>query len=245
LGGTESVVTSSGLNDTGLFETNLHDERFLPFEGAGAIATWELSLPDDWRAFDYNTISDVILHLRYTAREGGEDLRTAALENLTTAVNEIARMSEQHGLAHVFSLRQDFPVEWLRLTAPAHANADTKVELTITKNEFPFLFSAASVELTIGAIDAFAVPAPDVLDLEFPKFVKVVPPGGHDALEWSPDALSIGPLPGSSADANAVVTAKEKASVWRIEVPHDDVAALAAEVTDVFLVCHYTVRKRK
>ncbi len=44
----QSIVTSTGQNDSGMFETNLRDERFLPFEGAGAESTWKLDLP----AFD-------------------------------------------------------------------------------------------------------------------------------------------------------------------------------------------------
>ena len=32
-----SIATSSGQNDAGLFELNFRDERYLPFEGAGAI----------------------------------------------------------------------------------------------------------------------------------------------------------------------------------------------------------------
>ena len=59
-------------------EPNLRDERYLPFEGAGAISTWSLELPADFRSFDYNTISDVILHLRYTARDGGDALKAKA-----------------------------------------------------------------------------------------------------------------------------------------------------------------------
>ena len=47
-GSIQSVVTSSGNNDSGMFETNLRDERFLPFEGAGAISTWKLELPEIW-----------------------------------------------------------------------------------------------------------------------------------------------------------------------------------------------------
>ena len=74
-GAIQSIVTSSGNNDSGMFETNLRDERFLPFEGAGADSTWKLELPADFRQFDYNTISDVILHIRYTARQGGSQLR--------------------------------------------------------------------------------------------------------------------------------------------------------------------------
>lgn len=40
-----------------MFETNLHDERLLPFEGAGAESTWKLELPASFRQFDYSTIS--------------------------------------------------------------------------------------------------------------------------------------------------------------------------------------------
>src|SRR5262249_14090249 len=71
-GAAQSIVTSGASNDSGLFEANLRDERFLPFEGAGAESMWKLDLPkpQDYPAFDYATISDVILHIRYTARQG-------------------------------------------------------------------------------------------------------------------------------------------------------------------------------
>jgi hypothetical protein len=72
LGSAQPIVTSGGSNDSGMFETNLRDERFLPFEGAGAISKWHLELPNQFRPFDYMTISDVILHVRYTARQGGD-----------------------------------------------------------------------------------------------------------------------------------------------------------------------------
>ena len=70
-GAIQSIVTSSAQNDTGLFEANLRDDRYLPFEGAGAISTWRIELPTDIPQFDFETISDVVLHLRYTAREAG------------------------------------------------------------------------------------------------------------------------------------------------------------------------------
>ena len=55
----QSIVTSSATNDSGMFETNLSDGRFLPFEGAGAESKWKLELPASFRQFDYNTISKV------------------------------------------------------------------------------------------------------------------------------------------------------------------------------------------
>ena len=75
-GTVDSVVTSGAVSDSGMFETNLRDDRFLPFEGAGAISTWTLSLPAI-PSFDYSTITDVILHVRYTARDGGAALASA------------------------------------------------------------------------------------------------------------------------------------------------------------------------
>ena len=74
LGAIRSIATSGGQSDSGLFELNFRDERYLPFEGAGAISRWRIELPIETNRFDRNTISDVIIHLRYTAREGGERL---------------------------------------------------------------------------------------------------------------------------------------------------------------------------
>jgi hypothetical protein len=70
------------------FELNFRDERYLPFEGAGVISRWRIQLAKKFRQFDYDTISDVMLHLRYTAREGGEALGAAATEGLQTAVKD-------------------------------------------------------------------------------------------------------------------------------------------------------------
>lgn len=68
-----AVAVSSAQNDSGVFELNFKDERYLPFEGAGAISKWRLELPTI-RQYDYRTISDAIIHLKYTASEGGERL---------------------------------------------------------------------------------------------------------------------------------------------------------------------------
>lgn len=82
---TQSIATSHAQNDSGLFELNFRDERYLPFEGSGAISRWRIELPVlpiTLRQFDYDTISDVILHLKYTSREGGKELKNAAIKNL-------------------------------------------------------------------------------------------------------------------------------------------------------------------
>jgi Tc toxin complex TcA C-terminal TcB-binding domain len=74
----QSIGTSAGRNDSGPFELHFEDEGYLPFEGAGAISRWRIDLPMETNAFDFATISDIVLELGYTAREGGQLLREAA-----------------------------------------------------------------------------------------------------------------------------------------------------------------------
>jgi hypothetical protein len=46
--GRAKIATSSAQNDSGMFELNFRDERYLPFEGAGAISHWRLELNGKW-----------------------------------------------------------------------------------------------------------------------------------------------------------------------------------------------------
>ncbi len=121
-GAIQSIVTSSGQADAGVFEANLHDERYLPFEGAGAVSTWQLELPAAMPSFDHATISDVILHLRYTAVEGGTLLRDAAIKQLTA--------DGAPSPTRLVTVRSEFPMEWARFIA-ARTDENTAAELTI------------------------------------------------------------------------------------------------------------------
>jgi hypothetical protein len=145
-GGVQSVVTSEGSNDSGLFETNLRDERFLPFEGAGAVSTWRLELPAQYRAFDYTTIADVVLHIRYTARDGGPSLADAAAAALTRAL----QAADVSRLTLFFSLPHDFPMEWAAFTG---GTAD--LMLAMRREYFPYSVQAST--LKIASIDLYGI----------------------------------------------------------------------------------------
>jgi len=107
----QSIVTSNAQNDSGLFEVNLGDQIYLPFEGSGAISTWRLELPEEHKQFDYNSINDVIMHMRYTARQGGAQLKTKAAFSITELLSQIEQNGDG-GLFALFSLRHDFPQDW-------------------------------------------------------------------------------------------------------------------------------------
>jgi len=113
---TTSIATSSGQNDSGVFQLDFRDERYLPFEGAGAISTWHIELPQANNDFDLQTVSDVVLHLSYTAREGTTTFRTQAGASL-------ALLPEgERTFARAFSVRHDMPDAWhAYATAPTGA----------------------------------------------------------------------------------------------------------------------------
>ena len=144
-GSAESVVTSTGVSDSGMFETNLRDDRFLPFEGSGAVGTWRIELPSEFRAFDYDTISDVILHIRYTAREGGDALATQA----TTDLRDMLATAMESGQALLVSLSHDFPTEWATFAA-----GTDDLSVRVRKDMFPYMVQGET--LTIEALDLYA-----------------------------------------------------------------------------------------
>jgi hypothetical protein len=113
-----SIAVSTGQNDSGVFELNFKDERYIPFEGAGAISKWRIELPAAFRQFDYDTISDVILHVRYTAVEGGDKLRAPAALSVQNYIEGVAELSQQEGLFAFFDLKHDFPTEWSKFMKP-------------------------------------------------------------------------------------------------------------------------------
>jgi hypothetical protein len=164
----QAVVTSSGQGDSGLFETNLRDERYLPFEYSGVISQWQLELPANPAngepcQFDFDTITDVVLHIRYTAREGGETLRSAAVANLE---KQIAN-AQTVGSVRLFSVRHEFPGEWAKFRSVT-INGTTPtagLSLNLLPQHYPFwaqtLLGPSSIrqiqflaEMTDGATSA-------------------------------------------------------------------------------------------
>ncbi|MBX3320382.1 MAG: hypothetical protein KF890_10930, partial [Nitrospira sp.] len=129
---TEAIATSSGNTDTGLFELNFRDERYLPFEYRGAISCWRLELPKQNNDFDLDTLSDVILHLNFIAREGGDNLRAAA--------DHVAQRTLPGGGLQYLDIKREFPNEWHRFTAGLNASNRAELNIQLTRKMFPYLF---------------------------------------------------------------------------------------------------------
>ena len=141
----QSISTSQAQNDSGLFELNFRDERYLPFEGAGAISRWRIEMPRECNRFDFNTLSDVVLQLKYTARDGGETLKGEAKRAVVDATPRAG--------VRLFSARHEFPTEWHRFLNPEVTATEQRLELTLTRDHFPFMAYGTSV--TVSRLELF------------------------------------------------------------------------------------------
>ncbi|TDD93345.1 toxin [Actinomadura rubrisoli] len=149
-GALESVVTSTAVRDAGLVDAAPRDDRYLPFEGAGAVSEWTLSLPADLRTFDYTTISDAVLHIGYTARPG------VRADAVAADLRERFAAATQRTLARSFSLRHDFPTAWAAFLA-----GGDDLSLRIEKGWFPYFTQSAT--LTLSAVELYGITGDDLV----------------------------------------------------------------------------------
>lgn len=141
----DAIATSTAQNDSGVFELNFRDERYLPFEGTGAISEWKLILPEEHRQFDYESINDVIFHIKYTAKDGGEPLKTGAAGNLTNVLNAVGNSV----LFRYFSLRHEFSNEWFRYQkARRNGEPGAQFKVVLRPDDFPYFCKGRKIQIT-------------------------------------------------------------------------------------------------
>jgi hypothetical protein len=141
----QQMVTSSAQNDAGMFETVLRDERYLPFEGHGAISEWKLELNKDFRNFDFNSISDVILNVKYSARQAGAVLATKVKSELANHLDQVIKTHENGtGLFKMISMKADMSTEFHQLLHPS--GPSQVVSFNFTKSYLPYWLSAKDLE---------------------------------------------------------------------------------------------------
>ena len=263
-GGTQSIVTSSAQNDSGMFETNLRDERYLPFEGAGVISSWRLELPKQFQSFDYGTISDVVLHVRYTAREGGSLLKERASTELQTALNEFMRSAGENGLAQGFSLRHEFPTEWYRFLNPADSEDKLTLQFDLKQERFPFPFRAKKIQ--ISKIELFLKLTNEKDPASVKTYTEEYAGGTKLNITLSPPgppAVALASDPDLAGIPHRVVALENRIPVpvtFKLEASDADIAAIAKQLwhtvtadgtphyrlksevfEDIFILCHYSV----
>jgi hypothetical protein len=225
-GAVQSIMVSSGREDAGLFSADHRDERYLPFEGSGAISHWSLTLTSAVPTFDWTSISDVVLHMRYTAREGGEPLRAAALASLNT---ELAAVP----LRRAFSARSEFPSEWNAFLRPAEGASRAVLRVALDERLFPYIardsgIAITNLELTVQVREPAGWQSSDV--------TVTTSTSSRTATLTSSPALYGGQPVASVAYANGAVP-----GTWEVSIPIEPMGAPSEWAEDLILVATYQV----
>lgn len=227
-----AIAVSSGSGDSGTFELAFNGPRYTPFEGAGAISTWRLELPTVIPKFDYACISDVLLHVQYTAREGGVMLRSVANSAVQKAPCAAEQAGSTPGFFAIWDLRNDFPNEWYRFNEQlrtgrkkAGSKLNAQMKLPDLKDRLPFwsrrqealkVRHVALVSTGTGLLDALKLSAV-----------------GEEPGEPS--------TPSSSNISTRVWTnlAIKDLKDWFVSVPEDVLVGKEEEAGNIFLVIRY------
>ena len=154
----QSIVTSSGNNDSGMFETNLRDERLLPFEGAGAESTWKLELP---ATSGNSTTAPSPTSSCISGTRPGRAAPNYGVRPRNTSKNSW-REANASGLALVFSLQHDFPGEWHRFVTDPTAQNFTA---TVKRDHFPYF----TLDMGIALTDVQLYAKNDKLEFDTPQ----------------------------------------------------------------------------
>ncbi|MEM6252863.1 MAG: LamG-like jellyroll fold domain-containing protein [Cyanobacteria bacterium P01_D01_bin.156] len=120
----QQIAISTGVEDSGMFELNFGDSRYLPFEGTGAVSNWLLEMPKATNSIDFNAITDVIIHLRYTCKSDGGLFKQQVME--------LEAFKTYQGV-RLLSLAHDAPSEWQTFIS----DKSKTIKVPITENTFP------------------------------------------------------------------------------------------------------------
>jgi Tc toxin complex TcA C-terminal TcB-binding domain/Neuraminidase-like domain/Hemopexin/Salmonella virulence plasmid 28.1kDa A protein len=146
-----------GRDNNGLFELRYDDDRYLPFEGTGAVSRWRLAgrVPA--------ALVDVVVTVKYTAEQGGETFATA-----------VKGMLRPYPTARYFDVANEFPDDWA-----AFVDGDSdELHLYVTPDLLPGLTGRqvtgvlATYELTEQGAARFLVNGNDRMALDGGKLVR-------------------------------------------------------------------------
>ena len=222
----KSIATSEAQNDAGVFELNFNDERYLPFEGAGAVSRWRISLPKESNEFDFDTITDVVIHMRYTAVAGNVPLTNAAKMALAAAL-------PASGVV-LLDLKRRFGGEWQQFLHPT-GGADQSLAFSLGYEHFPFFANNKAVRMS--GFDLL-IESPHGTSFD----IGLTPPG-------SP---ALAPTEAAGPDPNfgnvhhlAKVGVADAIGLWRLRMKKDTAGnfreLVPADVQNAYLVLRFTL----
>jgi len=255
----KAIAASNGQNDSGIFELSFRDERYLPFEGAGAISEWSLELFSDLpannpdpadpdfgaplRQFDYGTIADAVIHIKYTAREDAGAFKNGAISHLRDYFSEDGTTRSWLAL----DLRRDFGTAWSRFLHPVNPADGNVLELEMSTTLFPQRDAGKTPKINTIVLLARCID-PGIYDVTLTPPLAAPPPAGSNTAVLAKNntygGLHFGQKDVAAAGIEIVPT--DPSVVWKIKITRpgggnliEDPVKRVMEVEDLILVLGY------
>ena len=234
-----SIVTSSAMEDGGVSPAGNERGHYLPFERLGAVSRWHLAFSNlRYPQLDWGTVTDVVLHMQYTARDAGELFRGQVLAELPAKLEELQGGFVDAGMSGTsssfvvgLSAKRDDPDAWMKAQEEA---ADT-IMLALGSSHLPYF--------AVGTLAA--VPKVHVLVVG----ADAPPTSATVAASSSSEAVTFNPWPapdGSSVLASTTDVGWTELTDWpddfTLSVLSDGASPVTLDtVDDVIVLLEFTV----
>ncbi len=230
----KTIATSSAQNDSGVFEVNFKDERYLPFEGRGAVSRWSLKLSsaNQLRLFDFKTISDIVIHLKYTAISGR--VESTVISNLNESLAEFTSENtlEKVNLPRYFSLKHEFAEAWSSYS-DSHL-----INHTWNRDMFPVFCTGKNINIVnvyaTGILKLGQSGIYRLKDTQSGSNATGISAAFESVQTLGTDAFKLTPIGSGSSKNVTLKIEKQDGSNW-VDVNIDDV------FEDIYLVLFYTI----
>ena len=260
----KAIAASNAQNDSGIFELNFRDERYLPFEGAGAISEWSLELFNDLpannpdpahpdfgkplRQFDYR-----LDFRRHAARQiHGERRRWARSRTAQSRIfGTTSARTGQRRLCACSTCGRTFLSQWHRFLHPTAPTNGNIFELEMSPTLFPVRDLGKTLKINTIWLLARCADAGSygvVLTPPLPE----PPPAGSNTVTLTPSnqfgGLHFGQKPEDPAESALGIEIEPAGTpiTWRLRMTRpgggnlqEDPVTHAIEVEDILLILGY------
>ncbi len=149
----QGIAITRARNDSGMFELDFGSDKYMPFEGTGAISSWQLAIPPENNRLDLSQLTDVVITLHYTAIDGG-----STFDGSPSFRTDVLNVLRKHNVKYTGKLyldaAQSFASAWYAfLNPPANPTTQT-LTLDLQPGMLPYLpapvLTGALIKLDVG-----------------------------------------------------------------------------------------------
>jgi hypothetical protein len=173
----------------------------------------------------------VIIHVKYTARDGGDALRANATTSLAEKINKMLDPRTGNGLMRIFSAKNDLATEWYRFLNPVNTADDQVLALNLDSSRFPLFAQGKQIKINRIELAADCTATP-------PVNLKVVTPAGDS----NDIQLNASNIYGSYLSNSIAFTGSPKApGNWVIKNPQANARLKEDKLKNLVIIVYYEI----